>query len=233
MKNSKSTTVFSHYKFLIFTTMVSVFWGCKSTEINPESEYVIIPDSNFEKALIKSGIDDIQDGRVLRANVIKVTSLPYFSTKGYGSINDLIGIAAFTNLESLNISNANLTSIDISKNVALKGLSCNGNNLTGIDISKNSNLQFLDCSDNLFTRLDVSKNPQLTGLICSENQISNLELSNNKNLTVLFCASNQLTNLDISKNTLLEMLGCNNNNLTNLNISKNISLNRFIVITII
>ena len=40
-----------------------------------ENPYVLIPDINFEKALIELKIDDVQDGKLLRSSAEKVTRL--------------------------------------------------------------------------------------------------------------------------------------------------------------
>ncbi|MBM78517.1 MAG: Por secretion system protein, partial [Crocinitomicaceae bacterium] len=59
--------------------------------------YVLIPDQNFEQALIDLGYDDVVNGKLLTANIINVDSLDVFE-KG---ISDLKGIEAFTSLKSL------------------------------------------------------------------------------------------------------------------------------------
>ena len=112
-----------------------------------------------------------------------------------------------------------LTSLDVSKNTALKWLSCGENPLTSLDVSKNTALTTLACDDNQLTSLDVSKNTALKVLSCGSNQLTSLDLSKNPALTDLYCGDNQLTSLDLSKNPALTDLYCGDNNLTNLNIS--------------
>jgi hypothetical protein len=107
MKNHISTFSNLMLKYLVFAFLVGfIFGGCKTKEevINPPSEYVNIPDKNFEKALIQLKIDNVQDGKILRASLLKVTSL---SMSGYGKntsdkIKDLTGIGEFVNLKILN-----------------------------------------------------------------------------------------------------------------------------------
>jgi hypothetical protein len=77
---------------------------------NSQNDYVLIPDMNFEKALINLKIDSIQDGKVLRNNVLKtkVLKINYFESIGsdrcsFDPISSLSGIEEFINLEELNL----------------------------------------------------------------------------------------------------------------------------------
>lgn len=53
-----------------------------------------------------------------------------------------------SNVDYLNISQNELTEIDLSKSLKLEKLICNSNNLICLDLSKNTNLDKLNCSDN-------------------------------------------------------------------------------------
>ena len=139
-------------------------------------------------------------------------------------ISSLEGIQYFSNLENLNCSWNELTSLDVSKNTALTELVCDYNQLTALDVSKNTALTHLECNNNQLTSLDVSKNTALTKLLCRDNQLTSLDISKNTALTDLDCYSNRLTSLDVSKNTALTYLVCNVNELTSLDVSKNTAL---------
>ena len=213
MKNYISTFGNLTLKYFVFAFFVGfglLFFGCKSKEvIDPKSEYVIIPDINFEKALIQLKIDDVQDGKVLRASIFKVTSLNISSQTN--KIKDLIGIGEFVNLITLNCGSNQLTNLDVSKNIVLTDLYCYNNQLTNLDVSKNIALRILSCGSNQLTNLNVSKNIALTDLRCYYNQLTNLDISKNIALTYLESGANQLTNLDVSKNIALINLNCLNN----------------------
>ena len=86
------------------------------------------------------------------------------------SIGRLNGIEFFPNLETLYCYNNTLTSLDVSKNIALQKLACSGNQLTSLDVSKNTNLTSLNCNQNRLTSLDVSQTA-VTTLKASDNQI--------------------------------------------------------------
>jgi hypothetical protein len=99
-----------------------IFFGCKpKEEINPNSEYVEIPDVNFEKSLIELGIDSIRDGKVLRKNILKITSLNVSgdSKNRVDKVKSLKGIDAFLSLKELNCNDNLLNDLDITKNTAL------------------------------------------------------------------------------------------------------------------
>ena len=187
------------------------------------SPYTLIPDDNFERALIALGLDTgAIDGKVLRSNIASVTSL----NVGSKTIYDLTGIQDFTALTSLSCYGNKLTALDLSKNVNLTYLACYGNNLATLDVSKNVKLSQLDCFTNQLTVINVSNNVKLLYFYCQENKLSNLNVTKNINLLHLSCYSNQLTTLDVSNNVKLLNFYCQSNKLTNLDVSRNVMLTR-------
>ncbi len=114
-----------------------------------DGPYTLIPDPNFEKALIKSGVDYRElDGKVLTANILLVTAINLSGS----NINDLTGIEGFLNLETLNCKTNNLTNLDLSQNVNLKSLDCSENKLVNLNLSNKPN----------FVSLKSTLNPSLT-----------------------------------------------------------------------
>ena len=85
------------------------------------SDYTVVPDNNFEQALIDLDYDDVLDDHVLTENISGVTSLDV-SDKG---ISDLTGIEDFIALTELLCGNNQLTSLDVSANTALTKMNCN------------------------------------------------------------------------------------------------------------
>ena len=86
---------------------------------------------------------------------------------------------------------------------------CYGNQLTSLNVSNNIALEDLDCQRNQLTSLDASGCIALTTLYCYRNQLTSLDVSDNTSLISLECNSNQLINLNISKNyNLLSSLSC-------------------------
>ena len=147
----------------------------------------LIPDENFEKALIELGYDDTLDGGVLTSNINGIVAL-WIDEK---DIHDLTGIEDFTALIELDCGSNQFTSLDVSKNTALTFLGLFDNNLTSLDISNNTALTSLNCRFGQLTNLDVSKNTALRKLQCVDNRLTNLDLSNNPDLTLVLCGGNK------------------------------------------
>ena len=152
----------------------------------------------------------------------------------FGSGGDLLnpGLEAFVDLEILKVDSQELTSRDVSNNLALINLSCGENQLTTLDVSGNTALTNLYCSNDLLTSLDVTQNTALIALHFQINQLTNIDLSQNTALEYLVCNSNQLTSLDVSNNTALGYLACNYNNITDIYLGDTINLSNLELHTI-
>ena len=140
------------------------------------------------------------------------------------------GIEYFPELVTLKCPNANVRSLDVSKNLKLEKLWCFWNSLKQLDVSKNKALKDLRCGYNYLTTLNVSQNEALEHLSTNgmRSKLNSLDVSYNKALKHLECMKNGLTSLDVSSNEALEYLVCDKNPLTELDVSKNdklISLN--------
>ncbi len=169
---------------------------------------------NYEfRQYLKANIDKDGDG-YLNDTELNIRKLDVSGQH----IANLKGIEFFPNLEKLYCYNNKLTSLDVSKNIALQELSCSSNDLTSLDVSKNTALKKLDCDLDNLTSLDVSKNTELVSLSCANNALTSLDVSKNTKLENLYCSENQLTSLDVSKNAALKYMSCRKNQLTNLNL---------------
>ncbi len=124
------------------------------------AQYTAIPDSNFEAAL--AAYDDIaNDGQVPTANIASLTTLDVSNS----NIADLTGIEAFVALTQLDVNDNQLTSLDVSKNVALQTLNCHNN--TAIEY------------------LDLRNNTALTNLRCDNVGLRSLDFRNGNNTNVV------------------------------------------------
>jgi len=166
-------------------------------------------------------VDTNGDSLISYEEAEAVTSLIVGTWDEKGTITDMTGLEAFSNLEILDCQDNKIENIDVSNNTALTYFFCIRNQLTSLDVSNNTALENLYCWDNQITSLDVSNNTSLTLLACSANQLTSLDVSYNMVLTQLICHSNQLTSLDLSNNNLLLELSCGGNLLTSLDISNN------------
>ena len=137
-------------------------------------------------------------------------------------------IRIYGNINMLDCSMANLTSLDVSECAGLQQLNCANNELTSLDVTRNAVLTYLDCSNNGLTRLSTSGNAALSTLKAYSNKLTALDLSRNAALTDLDCSDNALKKLDVTRNTALTSLTCNCNALTALNVSANTALENLV-----
>jgi len=175
----------------------------------------LIPDADFEQALINLGYDTgTPNGSVSTANINTITDLNVSNQ----DISDLTGIEDFSALTYLNCSKNNLSSLDLSTNLLLFSLDAAENQLAFLNVSNNINLKGLGCEDNQLTSLDISNNINLEELGCEDNQLTSLDVSNNMMLDNLFCSQNNITELDLSQCLVLEKLKCLSNQLVCLHL---------------
>ncbi len=212
-------------------------------ECNAFLDLTYVPDDNFEAYLENNGMGNGINGD----DFVTTTNIRHVTTLNVSNLNiaDLTGIEDFQDLQILDCSDNQLTSLDISHNMALQNLRChinqlnslittqnpdlqilwcNNNQLNSLNVTQNTSLQKLSCGNNQLTNLDVTQNPALEDFYCNNNQLIYLDVSQNTALQKLDCSENQLTSLDISQNTALQDLGCSSNHLTSINITHNTAL---------
>ncbi len=190
-------------------------FGNTEAECNAFSARTIIPDSNFEKALIALGHDDVEDGGVLTSNINSLTSLDVSGK----NISSLEGIEDFIALTFLKCNGNNLT--NLVSPVGIVELLCYSNKLTSINLSNSKDLERIQSQGNELTSFDVSSNEKLENLRCDNNMITSLDVNQNINLEYLLCGGNQLGSLDISNNQILIRVDASHNLLTSLILSQN------------
>tara|TARA_B100001287_G_scaffold265439_1_gene258335 strand:+ start:690 stop:2681 length:1992 start_codon:yes stop_codon:yes gene_type:complete len=196
-----------------FSTNCNYPDGCSST-VSGLKTYV--PDDNFEAFLEANGMGDgiSENDSVFTGSISTVVTL---AIESY-NISDLTGIEDFTALTNFNCGENNLTSIDVSQNVALEVLAAYGNELTAVDLTNNINLVELDLEENQLTSLNIDSNTLLATLFCSDNQLNSLDVSANTLIEELIAYDNKLTYMDISENTVLTHADFENNQLSCLNL---------------
>ncbi|MGH1387848.1 hypothetical protein [Kordia sp.] len=198
-------------------------WTAIDAQVNfvNTSCYTQIPDTNFEAALGALGYDGISaDGQVLTAAIDSITSLDVINK----SISDLSGIEDFTSLQTLNISDNTITSIDLSYLTQLVHLYADNNQLTTLDLSSNPLLESLHADNNSLTSLNTDNISQLTELSVSDNSLSNFVPTMLGNLQILDISGNSISQLNLSNNTYLEDLNAQNNQLESIDLIANTAL---------
>jgi hypothetical protein len=144
---------------------------------------------------------------------------------GDNPLTTTLNLSKNTALKRLNYVYSNNLNVDLSQNKALEYLDCSYSTLTTLDISKNTALKTLNYSDcNSLNAVDISQNTALVSLQCENNKLTTLDVSKNTALRTLRCFTNQLITLDVSKNTALESLNCFANNLMTLDVQNNSAL---------
>ena len=147
----------------------------------------------------------------------EVTSI---TCKGLG-IGVATGIEQFAGLESLDLSETYLSTLDVSPHSALTSLSASDNLLTTIDLSSNPALVNVDLSLNRLTQVVLGSLPLLEELRAKGNQLSGIETSGLGALSLLDAGYNEIGAIDVSANPLLSTLDLGGNQITELDLSSN------------
>lgn len=158
-----------------------------------------------KEAAAKSGILDFAN-----QGVKSVAGLKYIKsvTKIQAQDNQLkeIDLSSQTELETIDLGNNLLSTLDVSNNMKLSTLLCGNNQLEEIKLAEYGEIFTLIVSNNKLTSLDVAKSPKLYDLFFSGNQIKNINLSQNPDLKRLLSMGGELTSIDLSNNTKLYSL---------------------------
>lgn len=196
----------------VIISLISLFAGLHSF-----AQIVSIPDPIFKAELLANPL--VNTNADAEIQVSEASAFAGALTINYNSISDLTGIEAFVNLTGLSCIGNQLTTLDLSSNLALTSLHCSANQLSTLNISANTALLTLACGENQLTSLDVSANTSLKYLVCNLNQLSSLDVSSNTALQHLNCMQNQIPSLNLSNHAALKFLYCNDNKLHTINLS--------------
>lgn len=113
---------------------------------------VNIPDASFKSYLVaNTAINTNGDAEIQCDEASTFTGAIFVG--GY-FISDLTGIEAFTSIKTLQCYNNQLTSIDLTSNIALTELRCQSNQLTSLNVANGNNTNFIN--------FIVSDNPNLS-----------------------------------------------------------------------
>src|SRR5690606_35373907 len=153
------------------------------------AQNVNIPDVNFKAYLV--GNTAINTNSDTEIQVSEAAAFAGQMNCGYLNIADLTGIEAFTALTELRCYGNNLTTLDVSQNVALEYLHCGYNaNLGSLYTGSITSLTELNTTDNTgLYMLDVSQNTGLVSMDLSVNDLSSLDVTQNtalENLNINF-----------------------------------------------
>ena len=168
-------------------------------EPEPVNEIINIPDTAFKSYLLAL-YDTDGDGEIRTLEAEVITNISCSGRK----ITKLTGIEHFANLQSLDCSNNQISSLDLSKNDVLTTLNCSTNNIAILNLHKNIALKNLSCCGNKITDLSLVNNTALKSIMCYDNpnlinlilwdsfDFSNIDLSVNNGLKIINAAGNSL-----------------------------------------
>lgn len=198
---------------------------------------VAITTDNFGDEALRELLEpyDYNGDNVLSENEIKEIRTINLRDRSDLGIYGLDGIEYLTELESLDVGNTPLVTMDLSKNTKLKKLICSETAIKGLNLNKNTELttldvslctklQQLDCSGGKLTSLNASGCSLLKTLRCADNQLTELNLSGCSFLQYVCCNNNQLTDLDLTATFRLQSVDCQNNQLTSISLYPTVNM---------
>jgi hypothetical protein len=189
---------------------------------------VSIPDYNMKTALVADNtINSNGDTEIQVSEAEAVTGTITLEALG---IDNLTGIAAFKNITGLNVSENNLTTVDLSNNTKLSYLSIYTNQLTALDITSLTSLESLYAGSNQITEIDVTNNLLLKKLWLNINNLSALDISNNTDLEELELDWNyNLSAIDFSNNLKLYRIHLWKTAISTIDVTQLVDLQRLYV----
>ena len=150
-------------------------------------------DNTFYSCVVDTYNSNHQDNKKAYTDNLTDEELASITSLNCSSknIEDTSGIEKITNLAELDLTENELTNIDLTKNLFLTYLSLRENQIENIDLSKNENLNTLYIDSNKLTNINLDDNKLLTDIDLSNNQLTSVNLSNNTALTDLNLGVNQ------------------------------------------
>ncbi|TLF46355.1 T9SS type A sorting domain-containing protein [Maribacter aurantiacus] len=149
---------------------------------------------------------DISDNNFGTIQLNESTSIETLLANNCPNLTTLANLDALTNLESLNVSYANLPTLNVSQNIQLFILDVRGNSMTTLDLSNNNVIGSVYAGDNDLATISLPTTTTLSELFVENNVLSALDLSTvdqnlfdfdatgNPNLTCI-----QVSNLDFAQ----------------------------------
>lgn len=202
---------------------VIFFFASLFTTLSAQAQNVYFADIHLKTVLLaNSSVNSNGDNEIQKTEATSFSGSLNLSNSG---IWNMTGIEYFSNMVALDVSNNQLSSINLNSNTSLVSLNCSNNSIEELNVETLTELRSLNASSNALTEINLINNNLLIRFYCSKNNIEDLYLNENTALMGLDCSSNALTSLDISANSELMMLDCSDNKLSSLNMANNNNVN--------
>ncbi len=150
-------------------------------------------------------------------------------------------------LEDLNVSNNNLTNLNLNRfasliyfngsynpdlntvvfydgSSALKQITLNDCDIVHFYAISLPNVTKIDLSNNSLMDFEQGSYPNLSTLNVSDNMITEIDVTKFPKLYSFFCSNNKLTSLNVANNPEMVQLSCSKNNISSIDLSNNTSL---------
>ncbi|PIB28827.1 hypothetical protein BFP77_09365 [Maribacter sp. 4U21] len=139
---------------------------------------------------------DVSDNNFGTIQLNESTSIETLLANNCPNLTTLANLDALTNLESLNVSYANLSTLNVSQNGQLFNLDIRGNSMTTLDLSNNNLIGSIYAGDNNLNSIQLPTTTTLSELYLENNALTSLDISS---------VDGNLFDLDVTGNT---SLGC-------------------------
>ncbi|MGK0377724.1 MAG: hypothetical protein ACJA1Z_001535 [Patiriisocius sp.] len=183
-----------------------------------------IADFSNNNSLEEIQIQGVLEEIILPVNTANLEQLQVFGTQ----VSDLSMISNYPNLTYLEISNTNITEIDVSNNLLLESLSISSTDISELDIINNINLTGLRIRSTLLTSIDLS-NVNLVALEIGSSTLNTVDLSLQTNLESLIIGQIAEPNIGLSNNINLHNLTLAGFNHPSIDISSNTQLEDLVI----
>lgn len=195
------------------------------------AEIIDIPDAALKNKLVTPVYDANGDGELDTHEALKITS---FSVENSNpKICDLEGLQYLKNLETLTITNQDITEIDLTPFGKLTAATIKINKqLKSVLVAGNTSVASLDITNTKLTELDLTGCTALESLTCGSLNLTSFDfLIGADNLRYIESNFNKFTSLDMSGFPQLQGLSIsyNSGDITSVDFSNNRNLNSFSV----
>ena len=176
---------------------------------------------NENKALVKITANNIasSDADPVEIRLIGCADLKYLQCCSNAFGSKVLFVDSLKNLEELDVTYCNLTSLNLAANTELIELSAGGNKLESLNLTTCNKLENLSCSNNELKSITWPTESKLKRVDICQNKLSSLDVSGYTYLERLSCNNNELTSLKVDGCSNLEWLWCSNNELTSISVS--------------
>ena len=191
-KNFLASSAKTVFALAAVVMMSSVFTACSKDNDDDDAPVITATTSKAVDETIEISFDKTDAPEVEGLEKVKEEPGDKWNVVTYKVVSQTFRLKG--ELKRLQASyNPKLTQIEFTPSTKLTFLDVSDNQLSSLDVSMLPELTELCCDQNNLNVLRVAHNPKLAKLSCYHNQLSRLDLSKNTALEKVFCHRNKLT----------------------------------------